>query len=53
MKQQRLEVFLNRVGRDEEFPVSTIQSLIVMQMKEYEVKNKHKFTDSKMAQLFA
>ena len=52
-RQAKLEVFLNRVGRDEEYPVSTIQKLIVMKMKEYEDKNKNAFTDSKMAKLFA
>jgi len=48
-----LEVFLNRVNKDEEFPLSTIQKVIVHRMKEYEEKGKKKFTDSNMAKLFA
>ena len=53
LRQAKMEVFLNRISKDEEFPVSTIQNLVVIKMKEFEDKNKNKYTNSNMAKFFA
>ena len=45
--------FLNKVNWDEEFPVSTINKLIIKNMKSFEAKCKNEFTDSKLAHMFA
>lgn len=53
-KREKLQFdFLNKVNWDEDFPVSTINKLIIKKMKEFEAKNNREFTDSKMAHMFA
>lgn len=45
--------FLNKVNREEEYPISSIQKLIIMNVKDQENKNKNTFTDSKMIHMYA
>ena len=53
-KREKLQFdFLNKINWDEEFPISTINKLIIKQMKGFEAKSNREFTDSKLAHMFA
>jgi hypothetical protein len=48
-KLDEFKIFLNKLNRDEEFPVSTIQKLIILKCQEFDANYKEMMRDSKLA----
>ena len=52
-RQNKYELFINRITKDEEFPMEALQSMLVASMKEHERQNNTQFTSSKLANMYS
>ena len=53
MRQNKFEQFVNRITKDEEFPLDTLQNIIVANMKEHDRINQNELTESKLVQMYS
>ena len=52
-EQEKLDLFVAKLGRDEEYPISSMKKLMMSKLEEFNLKNENEFTDSKMVSIFA
>lgn len=44
---------MSNINKNLDYPINTIQKLVLMKLKEFELKSQNNYTDSKMAKMFA
>ena len=53
LREELLHEFMSNINKNLDYPINTIQKLVLMKLKEFELKSQNNYTDSKMAKMFA